>query len=198
MTYKVAKEIEGLIFDFDGTIVDSMPAHCLSWKEAFSSFGAPLSERFIYDHAGASFIGVVEAYNREMGTDLPPDEVVRLKIKSHVAHLSIVRTIPQVMQVIEQYHGILPMAVATGNSKSMTAPLMDRLKLTRYFAAVIYSEDVEKSKPDPECFLKAARAIHVAPEKCEVFEDGDLGIEAAKRSGMKATDIRPWLHGKQD
>jgi HAD superfamily hydrolase (TIGR01509 family) len=198
VTYTVAKEIEGLIFDFDGTIVDSMPAHCLSWKEAFSSFGAPLTERFVYDHAGASFIGVVEAYNREMGTDLPPNEVVKAKNRCHVACLSMTHTIPQVMGIIEQYHGVLPMAVATGNSKRMTAPLMDRLKLAQYFTAVIYGEDVTDSKPNPECFLKAARAIHVAPEKCEVFEDGDLGLEAAKRAGMKATDVRPWLVGERD
>jgi HAD superfamily hydrolase (TIGR01509 family) len=197
VTYKIAKEIDGLIFDFDGTIVDSMPAHLLSWREAFSSFGAPFTERFFYDSAGASFIGVVERYNREMGTDLPPNEVVRLKNKSHVAHLSMTRTIPQVMSIIERYHGVLPMAVATGNSKSMTAPLMDRLKLTQYFVAVVYGEDVKNSKPDPECFLKAAQAIHVAPEKCEVFEDGDLGLEAAKQAGMKATDVRPWLPGEQ-
>jgi beta-phosphoglucomutase-like phosphatase (HAD superfamily) len=118
---------------------------------------------------------------------------VKLKNGCHAAYLSKTRTIPQVMHVIEQYHGVFPMAVATGNSKSMTAPLMDRLELTRYFTAVIYGEDVKNSKPHPECFLKAAHAIRVAPEKCEVFEDGDLGIEAARRAGMKATDIRPWL-----
>jgi len=189
----VAKEIEGLIFDFDGTIVDSMPAHCLSWKEAISSYGAPFSERFFYDTAGASFVEVVERYNRQMGTDLPPDEVVKVKNRCYAAYLSKTRTIPQVMRVIERYFGVLPMAVATGNTKSLTEPLMDQLHLSHYFTTVIYGEDVVNSKPDPECFLKAARAIGVAPEKCEVFEDGDMGIEAAKRAGMKATDIRPWL-----
>lgn len=193
MTYIVAKDIEGLIFDFDGTIVDSMPAHYLSWKEAFSSFRVPFSERFFYDNAGVSFVGVVERYNRHMGTNLTPDEVVERKNRCHTNYLLETRPVPHVMRVIEQYHGVLPMAVATGNSKNMTAPLIDRLNLTRYFAAVIYGEDVSNGKPDPECFLKAASAINVAPEKCEVFEDGDLGIEAAKRAGMKATDIRLWL-----
>jgi HAD superfamily hydrolase (TIGR01509 family) len=196
MTYRVTKEIEGLIFDFDGTIVDSMPAHYLSWKAAFSSQGISFSERFFYDNAGLSLTGVVETYNRVNGTDLSPAELVALKDRHHVAHLSSTRPIPQVLSVIERYYGVLPMAVATGSTKSLTVPLLARLDLTRYFEAVVYGEDVENGKPHPESFLKAASAMNVAPEKCEVFEDGEAGLEAARRAGMKATDIRPWLAGE--
>ena len=143
MSYEVTAEIEGLIFDFDGTIVDSMPAHYLSWKEAFSSFGADFSESFCYDNAGMSLIAVVEAYNRETGADLPPAEVVALKDRCHVAHLPSMRTIPQVMEVVERYHGVLPMAVATGSTRRLTLPLMEQLGLTAYFDAVVFGEDVE-------------------------------------------------------
>jgi beta-phosphoglucomutase family hydrolase len=193
MPYEVTAEIEGLIFDFDGTIVDSMPAHYRSWKEAFSSFGADFSERFFYDNAGMSLIAVVETYNRERGTDLPPAEVVALKDRCHADYLPTTRTIPEVMAVVARYQGVLKMAVATGSTRKLTLPLMERLGLTRYFDAVVFGEDVAHSKPHPESFLRAAEAIRVAPVRCEVFEDGEAGIEAARRAGMKVTDIRPWL-----
>ena len=194
-TYIVSEDIEGLIFDFDGTIVDSMPVHFLSWKAAFGAFDARFTETFFYDHAGFSLIDVVKAYNREQGTSLSPEAVVAKKDAAHAAYLDRTRPIPVVVDLIERYHGRLPMAVATGNSRRLTEPLMEKLNLTRFFDGVVFGEDVENSKPHPDCFIEAARIIGVPPQRCEVFEDGDPGIEAARRAGMKVTDIRAWLQG---
>ena len=191
--YTISKDIAALIFDFDGTIVDSMPVHFLSWKATFAAFGASFSETFFYDHAGFSLIDVVKAYNREMGTRLSPSEVVAQKDANHLVYLDRTRPIPVVVSLIERYHGRLPMAVATGNSRRLTEPLMAKLNLARFFDAVVFGEDVKNSKPHPDCFLEAARRIGVPPEKCEVFEDGAPGIEAAKRAGMQVVDIREWL-----
>lgn len=193
MTYQVTSDIQGLIFDFDGTVVDSMPAHYLSWRAAFSSYGCDFSEQFCYDNAGLSLTGVVALYNREMKTDLPPDDVVALKGRHHVAFLDEIEPIPQVLAVIRRYHGRLKMAVATGSVRELTEPLMARLDLARYFETVVCGEDVAHGKPHPASFLKAASAMTVPAARCEVFEDGDAGLEAARRAGMKATDIRPWL-----
>ncbi len=193
ISYEVAEDIEGLIFDFDGTLVDSMPSHYLSWRAAFGAFGATFTERFFYDHAGVSLIGVVTAFNREMGTSLPPVEVVTKKNAHHVTYLDQTKPIEPVLDIVRRYHRRLPMAVATGNSRTLTAPLMERLDLGKYFDAVVFGEDVQKGKPDPESFLTAARMIGVEPNRCEVFEDGLPGLEAARRAGMKVTDIRPWL-----
>ncbi len=193
MIYTVSQEIEGLIFDFDGTVVDSMPAHYLSWRAAFSEFGAEFTERFCYDYAGLSLTAVVETYNREMGTTLAPAEVVALKNKKHLSYNDHIHPIPEVMDLIDRYFGKLPMAVATGGMREVTAPLITALGLIDYFVTVVYSDDVKRSKPHPDAFLQAARAMGIAPDRCEVFEDGEAGLEAARRAGMKATDIRPWL-----
>jgi beta-phosphoglucomutase family hydrolase len=193
MVYEISPSIKGLIFDFDGTIVDSMPAHYLSWKEAFASFGADFTEEFCYTHAGLPLLSVVKSYNQKTGNHLPAQAVVEKKDACHVAYLPQTKTIPEVMNIIERYHGKLPMAVATGNSRRLTTPLMEMLGLKAYFKAIIFGEDVTHGKPHPESFLKAASAIHVSPDKCEVFEDGDPGIEAAIKAGMKVTDVRPWL-----
>ncbi len=193
MVYEVSKDIQGLIFDFDGTLVDSMPVHCLSWKAAFAAFNEDISESFIYGHAGYSLVGVVEAYNKQKKKNLPPLEVVAKKDESHLAYVDKTKPIPIVLDIVKHYYKKLPMAVATGNTRLLTAPLMKKLDLMKYFDTVVFGDEVTKGKPDPECFLVAAKAIGVLPQNCEVFEDGDPGIEAAKRAGMKVTDVRKWL-----
>ena len=191
--YNVSPSTQGLIFDFDGTIVDSMPAHFLSWQEAFSAFGETFLEPFFYAHAGVSLIGVVEAYNRENSTALSPTAVVKSKEQAFRRHTDRIVPIPQVLDVMNQYRGRLPMAVATGNTRLHTLPLMERLGLRDYFDALVFGDDVSKPKPSPECFLKAANLIGVSPEHCVVFEDGVPGLEGARRAGMTAVDIRPWV-----
>lgn len=193
MVYEIAADTKGLIFDFDGTLVDSMPVHFLSWKEAFATFGAAFDEAFFYANAGVSLKGVVEKYNLENAADLNPAEVVAVKDKCHAAFLPETKPIQPVMDIVERNFGVLPMAVATGNSRNLTVPLMERLNLFRFFNVVIFGEDVRHPKPHPECFQKAASAMGIPADKCEVFEDGAPGLEAARRAGMKAVDIRLWL-----
>jgi HAD superfamily hydrolase (TIGR01509 family) len=193
MEYKISADTKGLIFDFDGTLVDSMPVHFLSWKKAFAAFGAEFDEQFFYANAGVSLFGVVEKYNLENKTALNPKAVVAAKDKYHAAFLPETKLIQPVMDIVVKNFGALPMAVATGNSKNLTVPLMERLNLFRFFKAVIFGEDVRHSKPHPECFQKAASAMGIPADKCEVFEDGEPGLAAARRAGMKAVDVRPWL-----
>ncbi|MBN2528438.1 MAG: HAD-IA family hydrolase [Deltaproteobacteria bacterium] len=193
MNYTISEDIRGLIFDFDGTIVDSMPIHMLSWKEAFEHYNATFSESFFYRHAGVSLPGVVMNYNREYGTTLDPEGVIAQKDLAHKKYLSRTRVIPEVFNVIEKYFHKIPMAVATGNSRNLTEPLLRQLDLMKFFKGVVYGDDVIHSKPHPECFLTAASIMGVAPSHCEVFEDGDAGLEGARRAGMKATDVRSWI-----
>ena len=191
--YTVSPSTKGLIFDLDGTIVDSMPAHLLSWQAAFRAFGETFTEEFCYAHAGVSLTGVVEIFNRENGTSLSPEAVVSKKDEAFVTYLDRIRPIPQVLDILKRYNGKLPMAVASGNTRPLSVVLLERLGLIEYFDALVFGEEVSTPKPDPESFLTAARLMGVPPKTCEVFEDGDHGLAAAKRAGMIAVDIRPWL-----
>jgi HAD superfamily hydrolase (TIGR01509 family) len=65
--------------------------------------------------------------------------------------------------------------------------------MKQYFDIIVTANDVNQHKPFPDTFLKCAELMKIDPEYIEVFEDGDLGIEAAKRAGMKATDVRSWF-----
>jgi HAD superfamily hydrolase (TIGR01509 family) len=193
MKYIIDENIKGLIFDFDGTIVDSMPVHYLSWSKAFEMNDVIFNEEFFYEKAGLSLVSVVEEYNKRYNRDLNAKSVAELKNKLHYDYISELKLIKPVFEVIKSYSNILPMAIATGSDRDITLYTIERLKIDKYFKGIVSADDVENSKPDPEVFLKAAELINIVPEQCEVFEDGLPGLEGARAAGMKATDIRAWL-----
>lgn len=193
MSYIISKDIKGLIFDFDGTVADSMPAHLLSWCEAFEKHHVKFDEDLFYEKAGVSLPGVVDFYNKKHSTDLDPYKVANLKNELHVKYIPEVKIIEPVFEVIKEYYQKIPMVIGTGNSKNTTKMAIEALNLEKYFEGVISADDVKNPKPAPDTFLAAANLIEIAPEFCEVFEDGEPGLAAAKAAGMKATDIRDWL-----
>jgi HAD superfamily hydrolase (TIGR01509 family) len=197
LPYQISNDIRALIFDFDGTLVDSMPANLASWQESFASFGHRFDEAFFYRHAGVSLVGVVKLYNDAHGSTLDPEAVADLKTRLHVKYVPQTRLIEPVIDVVRRHHGKVPMAVASGNARTGVEAVMETLRISHFFDAVVCGEDVPLPKPAPDCFLTAARLIGVSPTSCEVFEDAAPGIEGARRAGMKATDIRQWLSGKQ-
>ena len=97
-----------------------------------------------------------------------------------------------VVEIVKKYHGILPMAVGSGGHREAVERTLEITGLRKYFDIIITANDVENFKPHPETFLKCAELMNIAPEFIEVFEDADLGIEAALEAGMVATDVRSW------
>jgi HAD superfamily hydrolase (TIGR01509 family) len=107
--------------------------------------------------------------------------------------LSEATPIDPVVDIVRRYRGILPMAVASGGTRDNVLLTLDVLGLADYFETIITANDPVKPKPDPDIFLESARRMRVEPSHCQVFEDGDAGLEAARMAGMAATDIRPYV-----
>jgi HAD superfamily hydrolase (TIGR01509 family) len=84
------------------------------------------------------------------------------------------------------------MAVGSGGNRQAVNETLEVLDLLPYFDVIIAAEDVENHKPAPDTFLKCAELLNTNPHDCLVFEDGDRGIEAAKKAGMQVIDITPW------
>ena len=93
--------------------------------------------------------------------------------------------------------GRVPMAVASGGIRRLVDKTLAALDLTRCFQAIRTAEDVVNGKPAPDLFQSAAAAIGVAPERCMVYEDSDLGLEAARRAGMRWVDVRPLVQAER-
>ncbi len=188
---EVPEYIQGLIFDCDGTLVDSMPAHMKGWEHVIKANGGAWDFEFFFSKKGSPEERIVQLYNEHSGMALNPLEIVRMKHEFFRSNSALgLKPIPEVVEVVEIYRGKIPMAVASGGVREIVDFELEALGIKDFFAAVLTADDPIKPKPAPDIFLESARRLGIAPAYCQVFEDGDFGLEAARSAGMLATDIR--------
>ena len=189
----LVRPFRGAIFDCDGTLADTMPLHYQAWVTALAERGAEFSEQLFYDLGGVPTVDIVRILNDRFGYTLDPEEVAHAKEVLYEELLPQATPISRVVALVHEYHGRYPLAVASGGLRRLVDQTVHALGLTDHFHAICTAEDVEHGKPNPDLFLLAASRIGVAPEDCIVFEDSELGLEAARRAGMQPVDVRPWL-----
>jgi beta-phosphoglucomutase family hydrolase len=187
------ENIKGLIFDLDGTLADTMPLHLAAWLAAGRQFGVEITPFMINAMAGIPTIQTVVKLNENYGWELEPLEVKKFK-DFHYRKIKVKagkeQAIIPVLKIAEKYKNQLPLAIGTGSARLNALETLRELEIIDWFEAVVSAEDVERHKPFPDTFLKCAELISVPPENCMVFEDGDLGILAAKNAGMQVMDVR--------
>ncbi|MGI4791571.1 MAG: HAD family hydrolase [Janthinobacterium lividum] len=179
-----------LIFDCDGTLADTMPGHFTAWVTALRAGGGDITEERFYQLAGVPSAAIIEILNQEHGYALDIEDTVQVKEKLYIDALHNAEEITAVVDIARAHVGQVPMAVASGGLRSIVNATLDSLNLRPLFDAIVTAEDVEHGKPSPDIFLKAAALLGIAPQDCIVYEDGDPGLEAARRAGMRAVDVR--------
>jgi beta-phosphoglucomutase-like phosphatase (HAD superfamily) len=184
---------KALIFDLDGTLVDSMPLHYEAWKEVCATKGLDLSEEEFYSLAGLPSDRIFEIINERHGTDFDPPTDSLIKEEVYLSKINKLKVVEPVFRLAVDFHGKLPMAIGTGSPGQHSWEAVRALGLDKYFSILISKNDVKEGKPNPETFLKCAEAMNIEPKYCQVFEDGDPGLKAAKTAGMIATDIREYI-----
>jgi len=190
---EVDKRAKGLIFDMDGTIADSMPVHLLAWKLTAKEHGFEYTEELFYELAGMPTFKIVSVVNEKLGLSLNPGTFSKRKEELFLENLKEVKAIEPVADIVRRYHGKLPMSIGTGGKKYIAELTLKMIGFDRIFDTIVSADDVVNHKPFPDTFLKCAEIMKVEPQFCQVFEDGEMGLLAAKRAGMIATDIRPYL-----
>ena len=180
----------GVIFDFDGVIVDSHAAHIKAWKEVLLSKGKTLSD------ADLSFVregAKREEILRHFLGELSPEQIASYgveKDKLFQASARELKLVPGFTGFLLQLDvAALPSAVATSGSRSRVEETLEILNLCKRFRAVVTGNDVERGKPDPDLFLLAAQALQIDPSRILVCEDAVAGVLAAKTAGMKCVGI---------
>jgi beta-phosphoglucomutase-like phosphatase (HAD superfamily) len=181
-----------LVFDMDGTMVDSMPAHAKSWDMFRQRHGLGISvEEILRRTTGRNGI---ECVRDLLGQHLPEDEARRLIDEKEADYRAIfARDFREVAGFAEfagraQERG-LAIAVATAGDRNNVEFVLARLKLRQPPQAQVRGDQGLPGKPEPDIFLKAAKMLGQAPADCIVFEDAPFGIEAARRAGMRAVAI---------
>jgi HAD superfamily hydrolase (TIGR01509 family) len=184
------------LFDCDGTIADSMPLHYLAWKKSLAEWNCEFSEELFYAWGGRPTAEIISTLNQQRGLSMPVERVARRKEEFYFELLPELKAVPEVLEHIEAQHGRIPFAVVSGSARDSVTASLEALKLLDRFEAVVCAGEYEKSKPDAEAFLLAAAKLGVAPMNCLVFEDTEMGIQAASAAGMASVKVPPpWERG---
>lgn len=180
---------KGLIFDLDGTLADTMPIHYIAWKNATAKYGIDFTTELFSQLAGIPLYPTVEKLNQIFGKNIDPKELGDMKETEFENNMHLTPEIKVVTDLVRTWHGKIPMAVGTGGSRRLSLRTLSIIGLQDCFDILVSSEDVTSYKPHPETFLKCAGQMGVDPADCEVFEDGILGIQAARAAGMMVVDV---------
>ncbi len=182
---------DAVIFDCDGTLVDSMPCHFEAWCEALSIYGAGgiFKEDVFFAMGGRPTMDIVVELNDEYDLKLDPIAVALAKREAFLKRLPLVTLIEEVAAFAESLRGKVPMAIATGGSRMVIEKTLQIVGISEWFDEVVTADDVVEGKPAPDIFLKAAKLLGVDPTKCLALEDAPAGILAAQRAGMQVIAI---------
>ncbi|HYE30632.1 MAG TPA: HAD-IA family hydrolase [Methylomirabilota bacterium] len=186
----MSREIKGLIFDCDGTLADTMPLHWRAWEFVSKKHGINFPIDRFYAMGGVPTRDILRMLALEQGLPIDPIAVAYEKEEAYLPLMKDVGPVHVVVEIAAAHYGKLPMAVATGGNRVIIPQVLEHLKISHYFQAVVTSEDVVNQKPAPDIFLEAARRIGVPPENCRAFEDTELGLQAIRAAGMEAVDVR--------
>jgi HAD superfamily hydrolase (TIGR01509 family) len=166
-----------------------MGLHYIAWSRALAEHGCEFSEDLFYALGGMSVAEIIAKLNRERELDMPVADVEKRKEELYFENLRELKAVPEVLEHIEASYGKILFAVVSGSTRDSVTASLSMLKILDKFNTLVCAGEYQKSKPDPEPFLIAARALAVAPKDCLVFEDSDMGIQAATAAGMTSVKV---------
>ncbi|HEX4285419.1 MAG TPA: HAD family phosphatase [Terracidiphilus sp.] len=184
-----AGDFHAYLFDCDGTIVDSMPLHYNAWKQALAEWNCVYPEDLFYAWGGKPVRKIIADLNAMHGLDMPVDVLAHRKEAFYLAQLPELKAIPPVLEHVLAQHGRIPLAVVSGSRRASVTGSLTALGILDKFETLVCAEDYTHGKPAPDAFLLAASRLHVEPSMCLVFEDTDLGIQAATAAGMNSVRV---------
>jgi len=185
---------KALIFDIDGTLADTMPAHFVAYQKILMRYGVEFTPELFNSLAGSPISAQMKLIKQRFNPDgFIPEMVAEEKEIEYRKTLHLTQPIVPVVDILKKYYGKLPIACGTGNDRITSIKTLEVIGVLDMVDAIVTCNDVENGKPAPDTFLKCAELLNVAPKDCLVFEDADLGIQAANNAGMMIIDIRQYL-----
>ncbi|NWF27421.1 HAD family phosphatase [Streptomyces sp. PKU-EA00015] len=183
-----------LLFDWDGTLVDSQYANYRAMAAVLAPEGVHLEQEWFDARTGLSSAEMIRALVDERALTLsrPVEQLVADRDETFLKEAHTVRPHREVLRVVEAMHGRVPMAVASGGARRVIEETLRHQPFSEHFDTLVARDDVDRGKPAPDIFLRAAELLAVHPSRCTVYEDSDEGIEAAHAAGMTVIDVRPY------
>ena len=182
----------GVIFDWDGVIIDSEPHHQQSWERLAEELGRPLPEGYFKKSFGMKSERIIPEI-LQWSND--PVEIRAITDRKAALYREIMKKegvapLPGAEPFLHRLkNDSIPCAVASSTPRQNIACVLERIDLQHFFRDIVAAEDVTHGKPHPEIFLLAARRLGLPADRCVVFEDSQVGIEAGLAAGMKVIGV---------
>lgn len=175
----------GLIFDLDGTLIDSMPVHVRAWQQVSREHGFSIEPQFIYDRGGFSSRNIVLDM-KAMGNDVGVvEDFVKRKVELYRAHINEVPLFPQVFSILKNAKDRgAKVTIGTGTQRINVVDILAIHQISHLVDFIVSADDVTEHKPHPATYLKALSLMDIPADKCLVIEDGLPGIQAAKAAAI--------------
>ena len=193
---KIPEVIKGLIFDLDGTLLDTMTVHYQAWLMALTDTNIVFPESRFYALAGTPTLKIASTLCAEHGRS-DAAALAHAKEQNFLTRLPETKPVLPVVALARRELVHRKLAVASGGTRAVVTQELALIGMEDFFPVVVCADDVRHGKPAPDTFLEAARRMGVAPQHCAVYEDAELGFQAAKAAGMYAVDVRPWYVPRQ-
>ena len=183
---------QAVLWDMDGTLVDSAEYHWQAWRDTMSGEGSPITHEQFLATFGQRNDSILRQWLGEKAT---PELIQRIGDTKETLYRQHVREhglapLPGALEWVTLLHQQgWKQAIASAAPRANVETILDVLHARRFFQAIVSAEDVHRGKPDPEVFLIAANRLGIAPEYCIVVEDAQHGIEAACAAGMKSIGV---------
>lgn len=189
-----------VIWDVDGTLVDTAALHFRAWQRVGEERGRPFTEDDFTATFGRRNPEIIRSI---FGDHLSDDEVAALgdhKENLYRAEAKAgVELLPGVRPLLEGFHRLgVPQAIGSSAPRRNLELILELTDTAKFFQAIVAMEDTQRGKPDPQVFLVAAERLGVVPPRCIVFEDAVAGVEAAKAGGMGCVAVRFVAHHSEE
>lgn len=191
MNYSEIKNYKGLIFDLDGTLINSMPYHALAWKQVANEHGFDIDINDIYAMGGSASRDIAALYKNKGEPVGDIDEYVKRKIAIFQENIPKIEVFQKIFNELKEAKSLgIKIAIGTGTRTANATRILKEKGLLDYIDALVTADDVTSHKPNPDTFLVAANRLELKPQDCLVFEDGQLGIKAALRGGFDCIEVK--------
>ena len=188
----MSQPIRAVVFDLDGVLADSEPW----WNKIDATLLAEYGVTYRGEHhrnvLGVSYRLAVEFYKKAFGLSIPSEQMMRRRGEIATEFFANrIDPFPATRQILEELRHTNPvrLALATSSVSTSARPFLDRHRLTPFFEVIVTGEEVERGKPHPDIYLRAAEKLDVATDACLVIEDSLSGVAAAKAANMRVAAI---------
>ena len=182
---------DALLFDCDGTLVESAPAWLYAIQQALGTDHPPMPQAWYFERLGLSPSDLLDHYEAEFGLmTISRAEFYQRCTGAFEAASHALEEVTVVSALVRHWYRRKPMAVVSNAQRRAVVSSLTAIGLLTHFDILVTIEDVTYGKPEPDIYLRAAEVLRVAPERCVVLEDAAEGLTAAQRAGMTVIDIR--------